>query len=61
MTTDRLEKYMGVTLVVRDSWITVVWDATGHSVEGPVKDDADVKRIARIAVETLRQLAGVQP
>ena len=59
--TARVEKHKGVTLVVRDGWITVVWDATGHSVEGPVTDDTDVRRIVRIAIRTLREINEVEP
>ena len=57
MATNRVEKYKGVTLVVRDNWISVVWDKTGHILEGPVSTDEDVRRVARLAVDVLRKVA----
>ena len=53
----RLENYNGVTLVVRDGWITVVWDATGHTMEGPIESDDDVRKFAHIAVDALNQVS----
>lgn len=56
---NRLEKHNGVTLMVTEGWLTVVWDATGHEVAGPVDSDADVVRITKIAVDTLREITKV--
>jgi hypothetical protein len=53
----RVEKHRGVTLVVRDDWATVVWDATGHSVEGPTESETEVRRFVSIAIDALRRLA----
>ena len=53
----RVEKHKGVTLVVRDGWATVVWDATGHSMEGPVESEAAVRRFTRIAIDALKQVS----
>lgn len=57
--TSRLEKHKGVTLIVNEGWISVVWDATGHIIEGPVKDDMEVKKVVEIALPTLKKLAGL--
>ena len=54
--TSRIEKHKGVTLIVAYGWLTVVWDATGHSVEGPVADNAEVKALAKAAVAFLKKL-----
>jgi hypothetical protein len=42
--------------VVRDDWLTIWWDATGHSVMGPVTSEEDVWHIARIAIDALKQI-----
>lgn len=55
-TRNRIEKYKGATLVVRDDWVSVVWDATGHSFEGPVESEEDLRRVLRIAIDALRSL-----
>jgi len=58
MVSGRIEKHAGVTLVVEEhGWITVVWDATGHSVVGPVESDDDIKPFVQIAIDTLKILA----
>jgi hypothetical protein len=56
---NRVEKHKGVTLVVRDHWATVVWDATGHSLEGPVDSEDAVRRVVRVAVRALEEIATV--
>ena len=60
MLTPRVEKHKGVTLVVgiTSGWMSIVLDATGHSFEGPVENDDDVRRIARIVVPALQQIGG---
>lgn len=52
----RIEKHRGFTLVVRDGWLSVILDRTGHELSGPVESDEDVKRIAAVAIPALRQI-----
>lgn len=55
--TNRCEKYKGFTLVVEDDWFTIVWDATGHEMSGPVSDEADVRIMALLAIPILPLMA----
>lgn len=54
--TGRIEKHKGITLVVEGEWSTVVHDATGFEVSGPVTNDDEVKHMVRVAIATFKQL-----
>lgn len=60
MLTGRIEKHKGITLIVDASvdWISIVHDETGFVFEGPAMSDTDVRRIARIAINAIKTLAG---
>lgn len=55
--TTRIEKYRGITLVVRDEWISVILDSHGYEFQGPVTSDEEVKRICRLVIPLLQSLA----
>ena len=60
MLTGRVEKHKGLTLIVDASmaWVSIVHDETGFMFEGPVTSDSDVRRIARVAVNAIKTIAG---
>jgi hypothetical protein len=55
--TARIEKHKGITLTVLNAWVTVIHDATGYQVAGPVKSDTDVVAFVQQAVPFLQSFA----
>ena len=55
--TNRLEKFKGITLVVQQGWATVVHDASGFEVAGPVNTDGATIAFTRIAIPVVQGLA----
>lgn len=61
MLTPRVEKYSGYTLLVdsTNEWFTIVHEATGMTIEGPVSTDKELKALVGYAIASLRGMAAL--